>query len=66
MKSKLSPRQLEVLELAGNGMSVKETSAKLGITESTVESHRAKILERLNAHNMAHAVHIIDIMNQIP
>jgi DNA-binding NarL/FixJ family response regulator len=52
----LSPRQREVLNLVGRGMVAKEVARMLGISEKTVEQHKARIFAKLQVPNQAAAV----------
>ena len=56
--SKLTERQLEVLELVANGHSNKAICNELFLSEATVKAHMSAIRERLQANNRAHAVAI--------
>lgn len=47
----LSDRELEIVNLIGQGMPTREIAAKLHISIKTVESHRARIKEKLNLSN---------------
>lgn len=47
----LSPRQLEVLRLIAEGYSTKRISSTLGISATTVKSHRKSIMEKLDIHD---------------
>jgi DNA-binding NarL/FixJ family response regulator len=47
----LSPRQCEVLRLIAEGYSSTRIAAKLGVSESTVKSHRKNLMEKLNIHD---------------
>ncbi len=51
--SRLSFREKEVLRLLAEGLSVKETAYQLDISPSTVESHKYKIMSKLDARRMA-------------
>lgn len=55
-KSILSSREIEVLGLASKGFVSKEIADKLSISVNTVNNHRQKILEKINATNTAEAV----------
>ncbi len=52
----LTPRQMQIVELAGRGASNKEIAQALGITPNTVKNHFAQIFEKLGASNRAQAV----------
>jgi two-component system, LuxR family, response regulator FixJ len=54
----LSVRQRQVMELAAAGLSNKEIAAKLNISPKTVENHRAWVMERIGARNIAELVRI--------
>jgi two-component system, NarL family, response regulator NreC len=49
----LSPREREVLQLVAEGKTTKEIAAVLGISVKTVESHRTRIMAKLNIHETA-------------
>ena len=49
----LSARQREVMELAVAGLSSKEIGIRLNISPKTVENHRAWLMERIGARNVA-------------
>jgi len=48
---RLTPRELEVLELVTRGLRNKEIAAALGITENTAKYHLRHILEKLHAES---------------
>jgi two-component system response regulator FixJ len=52
----LSARQRQVMELAVAGFSNKEIGTKLNISPKTVENHRAWVMERVGARNLAELV----------
>jgi two-component system response regulator FixJ len=54
----LSTRQRQVMELAVAGLSNKEIGTKLNISPKTVENHRAWVMERIGARNIAELVRI--------
>jgi DNA-binding NarL/FixJ family response regulator len=49
----LSDRELEVLQLSGQGRTTREMAAQLGISVKTVETHRMRIREKLNLSSSA-------------
>lgn len=49
----LSPRERQVLRLIADGKSTKEAAAVLGLSVKTAESHRARIMEKLDIHETA-------------
>lgn len=49
----LTARQREILKLIAEGQSTKEIAGKLNISVKTVESHRAKLAEKLGIHDVA-------------
>lgn len=53
----LSPREREVVRLVAEGKSNKEISSALAISVRTVETHRARLMLKLNATSVAHVVH---------
>jgi two-component system response regulator FixJ len=54
----LSARQRQVMELAVAGMSNKEIAQRLDISYKTVEIHRAWVMGRMDAKNLAELVRI--------
>jgi DNA-binding NarL/FixJ family response regulator len=46
--ARLSDRELEIVQLIGQGLSTSEISARLGISSKTVESHRGNIRAKLS------------------
>ena len=50
---RLSPREMEVLQLIAEGKPNKETADVLHISIKTVEKHRQKVMEKLNIHDTA-------------
>lgn len=54
---KLTRREREVLELAGKGMHAKEIAQALEISPRTAEVHKASVMSKLGACNVAELVH---------
>lgn len=52
----LTPREIEVLQLAASGLSVRELAALLSVSPNTVKSHLEHAYDKLGAHNRAQAV----------
>jgi two-component system, NarL family, response regulator NreC len=49
----LTPRERQVLQLIAEGRSSKEVAAVLNISVKTAETHRSRILEKLDIHEVA-------------
>jgi len=49
----LTPREREVLQLIAEGKSTKQVAEVLGITVKTAESHRSRIMTKLEIHEKA-------------
>jgi len=62
----LSRRQRQVMELAATGLSSKEIGAQLKISAKTVENHRAWVMERIGARNLAELVRMAMRLQQKP
>ncbi len=54
--TRLTDRQMEVLELVAKGMTYKETGKALGLTERTVKYHMGKIIELLHMKSRAQVI----------
>jgi DNA-binding NarL/FixJ family response regulator len=52
----LSGRERQVLQLIGEGKSTKEIAAQLGVSVKTAESHRARLMRKLDIHETASLV----------
>ena len=52
----LSPREREVLQLIAEGKTNKEIATKLNLSVYTVDSHRGKVMEKLNLHSTGELV----------
>lgn len=49
----LSPREREILQLTGQGLSIAEIAAQLVVSQKTVEKHRASLMQKLEVPNAA-------------
>ena len=56
---RLTEREREVLALVAEGLHAKEIAARLGISPRTVEVHKARIMEKLDARNVAELVRFV-------
>jgi DNA-binding NarL/FixJ family response regulator len=52
----LTDREKEILQLLAEGRSNKEVALLLDVGVSTVETHRANLMQKLNLHNTAEIV----------
>ncbi|SRR5258707_1001061 len=52
-----TPREVEIIRLVAKGKANKEIAAELGITVRTVETHRAKIMNKLALHSLVDLIH---------
>ena len=55
-RNRLTPRELEVLQLICDGLSNKDIAAKLKVSVNTVAVHRANIMNALGVHKTAEQV----------
>jgi two-component system, LuxR family, response regulator FixJ len=55
----LTPRELDVLRLMIEGKANKVIAIDLDISQRTVEIHRARVMEKLEAHSLAHLVRMV-------
>jgi DNA-binding NarL/FixJ family response regulator len=55
-RSRLTPREREILQLLAEGKSNKEVASLLGISVNTAEAHRANIMLKLDFHSITELV----------
>ena len=55
----LTPREREVLNLVTQGKANKVMAGRLGISQRTVEIHRARVMEKMGAASLAHLVRMM-------
>jgi len=53
----LTPREREVLQLVAEGRSTKEVAGILGVSVKTAETHRTRLMTKLDIHHTAGLVH---------
>ena len=54
--AQLTPREHEVMEMVTDGRSNKEIAAELGVSAKTVEAHRARVMDKMQADSLAELV----------
>lgn len=55
----LTPREQEVLELVTQGKANKVMAGDLGVSQRTVEIHRARVMEKMGAQSLAQLVRMV-------
>ena len=55
--ARMTPREVEIIRLLAEGKSNKEIAALLGIAVRTIETHRSKIMLKLDLHSLAELIH---------
>ena len=61
----LTPREREVLPLVASGLLNKQAASELGISEVTVQIHRGKIMQKMEAGSLAELVRMASLL-EIP
>ncbi|MBK8183779.1 MAG: response regulator transcription factor [Candidatus Competibacteraceae bacterium] len=62
----LSPREREVLERVAEGQYNKVVAAELGISLSTVEIHRKRVMEKLQAQSLSDLLRLLALSSGLP
>jgi two-component system, LuxR family, response regulator FixJ len=55
----LTPREREVMDLVVQGKANKVIAGDLDLSQRTVEIHRARVMEKMNASSLAHLVRMV-------
>jgi two-component system, LuxR family, response regulator FixJ len=55
----LTPREREVMDLVVNGKANKVIAGDLDLSQRTVEIHRARVMEKMQASSLAHLVRMV-------
>jgi two-component system response regulator FixJ len=63
---RLTPREREVLELLVTGYANKQIAHQLSISARTVEIHRARVMEKMDARNLSHLVRLALAAGVVP
>ena len=53
LRNTITPREIEILQMVGQGDTSKGIAARLGISLKTVEAHRSNLMDKLGASNAA-------------
>jgi len=59
----LTPREREVMEFMTQGLQNKAIAQKLSVSPRTIEIHRARVMEKMNAHSVAELVRMMMDLN---
>lgn len=54
--AQLTPREREVMTMVTDGLSNKEIANELGVSAKTIEAHRARVMEKMQASSLAELV----------
>lgn len=49
----MTPREMEVLQLLAEGKSMKQIALSLSLSIKTIESHRTRIMQKIDVSNIA-------------
>jgi two-component system response regulator FixJ len=60
---RLTPREREILEQVAAGKRNKVIAAELSISQSTVEAHRAKVMEKMGARSLSDLMRMLLLVN---
>ncbi len=59
--ARLTPRERQVLELVIAGNTNKGVARRLGISDKTVELHRSRVMEKMQAGSLAALVKLVSV-----
>jgi DNA-binding CsgD family transcriptional regulator len=63
---RITPRELEILQLIAEGLSNKEIAARVFVSENTVKTHSSRVFEKLGARRRTQAVQLGKELRLIP
>jgi FixJ family two-component response regulator len=58
--AKLTPREIEIMDLVVKGMRNKQIAGVLGITEKTVKVHRGHVMQKVGARSVTDLIHVAE------
>lgn len=58
--ARLTPREREVLGLLPEGRLNKQLACELGVAEKTIKVHRARVIEKMEAHSLVELAQVTD------
>lgn len=61
----LTPREKEIMSLVVNGKANKVIAADLSLSQRTVEIHRARVMEKMQASSLAHLVRMVIAVDEL-
>ena len=56
MEAKLTPREIEVLQLISEGLTTRQMAGRLTMSQRTVESHISKLYRKMSVRSRVQAV----------
>ena len=59
---KLTPREIEIMDLVVKGQRNKQIAGTLGISEKTVKVHRGHVMQKIGVRNVADLVRVAEIV----
>ncbi len=62
----LTPRETEVMQRVVRGQANKVIAMDLGVSQRTVELHRARVMRKLKMRSLAELVHAVDKVGGVP
>ena len=63
---RLTPRELEILELMASGLSNREIAHRVHVSENTVKTHSSRVFDKLGARRRTQAVQLGKELRIIP
>ncbi|HWA17055.1 MAG TPA: response regulator transcription factor [Gemmatimonadales bacterium] len=63
---RVTPRELEILELIAQGLSNREIAERVNVSENTVKTHSSRVFDKLGARRRTQAVQLGKELRLIP